>query len=164
VPTIQVNPAISPAQLYAFYVRNNICEARYAPERAAEVLRHPSVIVAAFEARTSPRASRDEEGDELVGIVRALTDGLAAAIMELSVDLRYQGAATEHRNGSLIEGDEAGLGARLGAAMLAELAARKVDFISAYIVANCEEPFYEALGFKHNAGHLVYYIDRRPYV
>jgi hypothetical protein len=152
VPTIQVNPAISPAQLYAFYERNNICEARYAPERAAEVLRHPSVIVAAF------------EGDELVAIVRALTDGLAAVIMELSVDLRYQGAATSHRNGSLIEGDVAGLGARLGAAMLAELAARKVDFISAYIVASCEEPFYEALGFKPNTGHLVYYIDRRPYV
>jgi len=64
----------------------------------------------------------------------------------------------------LIEADESGLGARLGAALLAELAARNIDFISSYIVADCEEPFYEALGFRPNTGHRVYYIDRRPYV
>jgi hypothetical protein len=38
------------------------------------------------------------------------------------------------------------------------------SFITCYIVANCEERFYQSLGFCENKGHLVYYIDKRTYV
>jgi hypothetical protein len=147
---LRVDPSISPSQLYAFYQRNNICEAGYTMERAAVVLAHPSIIVAAF------------DGEQLVAIARAVTDGLAAAIMEFSIDLRFQGT-TPHANGSLVEADPEGVGARLGKLLLDELARREIDFISAYVVENSEEPFYKALGFRHNAGHAVYMIDKRPY-
>jgi hypothetical protein len=148
---IQTNPPITPAQLFDFYERNHICEAAYGRERAAEVLNHPSLTIAAF------------DGETLVGLVRVLTDGLAAAIMEFSVDLAFQRGTPKHGNGALVESDEAGVGQRLGQTLLAELAARDIDFVSAYIVGDCEEPFYESLGFKPNAGHKVYAIDKRPY-
>ena len=53
---------------------------------------------------------------------------------------------------------------RLGERLLNELEAMGASFITCYIVANCEEQFYRALGFCENEGHLVYYIDKRPYV
>ena len=64
----------------------------------------------------------------------------------------------------MLEGDPFGLGARLGQALLAELDRLGSTFVSAYIVAGTEERFYEALGLTANVGHLVYYIDERPYV
>jgi len=149
--SICLDPVITPAQLYDFYVRNDICEAGYSEARAAEVLRHPSIIVAAF------------AGDRLVAIARALTDGLAAVIMEVSVDLAFQGP-TKLGNGSVIEGDEAGLGKRVAKTLLDELAARNVDFISMDIVEGYEEPFFESLGFSHNTGMRMFTIDKRPYV
>lgn len=150
-PEIRVDPPITTDQLYRFYQRNQICEAGYAPERAAQVLGQPGVIIAAF------------DGDALVGLARAVTDGLTAAIMEFSVELSLQGP-TRHRNGSLIEADRAGLAMQIGRALLAELEARRIDFISYDIVENCEEPFFEALGFQRNTGMINYIIDRRPYV
>ncbi len=81
--------------------------------------------------------------------------------MELSLDLRWQGAGG---NGSLMEGDAFGVGARLGRALLAELERLGATFVSAYIVQGAEEAFYESLGFCENAGHVVYCIDKRPYV
>lgn len=151
VPEIRVDPPITTDQLYRFYQRNQICEAGYTPERAAQVLGQPGVIIAAL------------DGDALVGIARAVTDGLTAAIMEFSVELSLQGP-TRHGNGSLIEADRAGLAMRIGRALLAELEARGIDFITYDIVENCEEPFFEALGFRRNTGMINYVIDRRPYV
>ena len=51
------------------------------------------------------------ESAELLGIVRASFDGLSAHLWEFSLDLRLQGE-TPHRNGSLIEGDLHGIGAK----------------------------------------------------
>jgi hypothetical protein len=150
-PEIRIDPPITPEQLYSFYQRNQICEAGYSQERAAVVLHHRGLIIAAF------------DRDALVGIVRVLTDGLAAAIMEFSVDLALQGS-TAHGNGSLIEADQAGLAARLGQVMLVELAARQVDFITYDVVEGSEESFFKALGFQRNTGMINYIIDRRPYV
>jgi hypothetical protein len=150
-PEIRIDPPITPEQLYAFYQRNQICEAGYSQDRAAVVLRYPGVIVAAF------------DGDALVGIVRVLTDGLTAAIMEFSIDLQLQGS-TVHGNGSLVENDEVGLAARLGQTMLAELAARQIDFVTYDVVEGREEAFFQTLGFQRNAGMVNYIIDRRPYV
>src|SRR5262249_43486556 len=116
-PEIRIDPAITPDQLHAFYRRNQISEAAYSQERAAVVLVAPGLVVAAF------------AGDALVGLVRVLTDGLAAAIMEFSVELALQGP-TVHGNGSLIEGDRAGLASRLGEVLIAELTARRIDFVA----------------------------------
>ena len=149
---IEVNPKITPDQLFSFYERNNICETGFGKETASKVLDHSSLIVAAFEA------------EELVGIARAMFDGLAAAIMEFCVALRYQGDKLRFGNGSLIEKDPFGLGGELGRVLVDELIKMGATFISYYIVENCEEGFYESLGFEHNTGHLVYIIDQRPYV
>lgn len=146
---VVVAPALTPDQLFDFYERNNICEVGHGKETAGRILHHPHVIVGAF------------ADGQLVGLARATFDGLSAAIMEFSLDLRWQRAGT---NGSLLEGDSFGLGARLGRALLAELDRLGSTFVSAYIVAGTEERFYESLGFTANVGHLVYYIDQRPYV
>jgi len=69
---VEVNPIITPKQLFSFYERNNCCEVGYGIEVATRVLEHSSLIIGAF------------EGQELVGVTRAMFDGVAAAIMELS--------------------------------------------------------------------------------
>ena len=146
--SIVVSPSLTADQLFDFYQRNNICEVGLGKEIAARILDHPHVVVGAF------------AGDELVGLARATFDGLSAAIMEFSLDLRWQRAGA---NGSLMEGDAFGLGARLGRVLLGELKQLGSRFISGYIVQGLEQAFYESLGFKENGGHLVYYIDERPY-
>lgn len=52
----------------------------------------------------------------------------------------------------------------MGEVLIAELLTTGATFVTAYIVEDCEEAFYGSLGFEHNAGHLAYCIDRRPYV
>ncbi len=84
--------------------------------------------------------------------------------MEFSLALAYQGENLKYENGSLIENDIYGVGNEIGRIMKEELSKMGATFISAYIVENCEEDFYQSLDFKHNTGHLVYYIDKRPYV
>lgn len=149
---ILVNPGIAPDQLFSFYQRNDICEKGFGKEVAAKVLDHSSLIIGAF------------EGDKLVGIARAMFDGLSAAVMEFCLELKYQGNDLQYNDGSLIEKDSSGLGKRIGRVLIDELIKMGATFITVYIVENCEELFYRSIGFEHNAGHLVYYIDRRPYV
>ena len=62
---IEVNPKITPEQLFSFYERNNCCETGYGIEVAIKVLQYSSLIIGAF------------EGDELVGMARAMFDGVA---------------------------------------------------------------------------------------
>lgn len=149
-PTIVVGPTLTPDQLFDFYERNNICEVGFGKQIAARILDHPHLMVAAI------------VDDELVGLARATFDGLSAAIMEFSLDLRWQGR-TPHGNGSLVEADPFGLGRQLGKALLDELDRLGSTFVSGYIVQCAEESFYQSLGFGENEGHLVYYIDQRPY-
>jgi len=52
----------------------------------------------------------------------------------------------------------------MGRVLIDELIKMGATFITGYIVENCEELFYRSIGFEHNTGHLVSYIDRRPYV
>ncbi len=148
---IEVSPRLTADELFEFYRRNNICEVGFGREVAARILDHPHVIVAAF------------AGGELVGLARATFDGLSAAIMELSLDVRWQGRGPD-ANGSLVEGDPFGVGTRLGHALLAELERLGSTFVSGYIVERAEEPFYTSIGFTPNEGHIVYIIDQRPYV
>ena len=148
---IEVDPSVTSDQLFDFYSRNNICEAEYGKETASRILAHPHVIVAAI------------QRDTIVGLARATFDGSAAHIMELSLALDRQGP-TRHNNGSLIEADPSGLGAEVSRRLLAELRSRGCDFVSCYIVAGCEEPFYSSIGFRENEGHLAYCVDERPYV
>lgn len=148
---IVVGPELTADELFGFYERNNICEVGFGKEVAARILDHPHVMVAAF------------AGEELVGLARATFDGLSAAIMEFSLDVRWQGRGPD-ANGSLMEGDPFGVGARLGHALLVELEQLGSTFVSGYILERAEEPFYTSIGFAPNEGHLVYIIARRPYV
>lgn len=149
--TISINPPISPAQLFTFYQRNNICEVGFGEEVAARVLRHSALVIAAL------------RGDQLVGLARAVFDGLSAQVMELSLDLELQGTPGRHANGSLIEQDAAGIGRELGIRLIEELRRMGATFISMSIVGGCEEPFYESIGFRENTGQKDYIIDERPY-
>ncbi len=150
--TIHVNPKLTADELFAFYERNDICEVGFGKDTAAKILEYPHLIVAA-------RAD-----DELIGLARATFDGLSAHIMEFSLDLRYQGGSPKYANGSLLEADERCVGKSLGECLLRELEAMGATFITGYIVADCEEAFYASLGFKENEGHVVYHLDKRPYV
>ena len=150
MPRIDVNPSLTPDQLLAYYQRNGICEAAYGRDGAARVLASPHLIVAAI------------DDGQLVGLARATSDGLSAHVMELSLDLGWQGD-TQYGNGSLVEADPRGLGAALGRRLLDELRSQGIDFVSCTIVQDCEEPVYSSMGFRHNHGHLAFYIDERPY-
>jgi hypothetical protein len=86
-----------------------------------------------------------------------------ALARRLDVELALQGP-TVHGNGSLIEGDRDGLASRLGEVLIAELTARRIDFVSYDIVEGPEQAFFEALGFLRNTGMINYVLDRRPYV
>ncbi len=149
---IMVNPDITDDQLFSFYQRNHICEEGYGKELACKPLQHSSLIIGAF-----------EEG-KLVGIARAMFDGLAGVIMEFCLDLEYQGTNLEYENGSLIGKDEHELGKRIGEVLIGELYEMGADFISCFIVEDYEEKFYDSLGFVPNTGHLTYHIDKRPYL
>lgn len=149
---ILVNPQITPDQLWGFYVRNDICEIGFGKEIAVKPLKHSSLIIGAF------------QGDKLVGIARAMFDGLSAVIMEFCLELELQGSGLVYDNGSLIEKDTFGIGKKIGDMLIDELGKMGATFISLYIVGNCEENFYNSIGFVENTGHLVYYIDKRPYV
>ena len=149
---IQINPKITANELFTFYEKNNICEVGFGKETASRILKYPHLIVAAF-------AEKD-----LIGLARATFDGLTAHIMEFSLDTRYQGDNLKHTNGSLIESDKSGVGRLLSEKLLHELKAMGAFFITSYIVAHCEEFFYQSIGFSENKGHLVYHIDKRPYI
>lgn len=146
---VVVQPNLSPDQLFDFYCRNGICDVASGKAMASRILSHPHVIVGAF------------SGDELVALARATFDGLGAAIMEISLDLRWQGP-TQHENGSLVEQDPHGLGAAVARRLLDELEHLGADFIAAYVVQGTEETFYHSIGLKKNAGHVVYTRHRRP--
>ena len=148
---IAVNPDITEEQLFSFYQRNHICEEGYGKKLACKPLYNSSLIVGAF------------EGDKLVGIARAMFDGLSAVIMEFCVELEYQGGNPEYNNGSLIGKDEFGLGKRIGEALLEKLFEMGADFISCDVVKDYEERFYESIGFEVHASVRTL-IDKRPYL
>ncbi len=149
---IRVNPAISPDQLFDFYVRNDVCEKGFGKDIAAKVLSHSSLIIGAF------------EGDKLVGIARALFDGLSTIIMEFCLELALQGPNLRYNNGSLVEQDSCGVGKRMIETLVRESYKMGSTFISTEVLQNCEESIYTGCGFRENAGLLIYYIDKRPYV
>ena len=148
---ILVNPEITDTQLFSFYRRNHICEEGYGKKKAALPLSHSSLVVGAF------------DGDKLVGIARAMFDGLSAVIMEFCLDLAYQGKNLAYENGSLIGRDDAGVGKIIGETLQKELFKMGADFISINIFGEYEADFYKSLGFEPNTGHEVFYIDKRPY-
>ena len=146
-------PTITDTQMWEFYVRNDICEAGYGRELAVKPLRYGnSHFVAAF------------FEDKLVGIVRALFDGLVMTIVECGLELALQGDDLVHDNGSLIEKDKYAIFKKMGLLLIDEakkLGCTMVDFT---IVENLEEATFQSIGMKHNTGHLNYYIELRPYV
>ncbi len=149
---IQVNPKITREQLFNFYVRNYICEVGFGKDIATKVLYNSSIIVGAF------------QGEELIGFSRAMFDGLSAVIMEFCLEIRLQGEEWKYSNGFLIEKDDFGIGNKMGKLLLNELDKMGATFFSLYIVEDCEEAFFELLGFREHKGHKSYIIDKRPYI
>jgi hypothetical protein len=149
---ILVNPTITNDQLFAFYQRNHVCEEGYGKEIACKPLSNSSVIIGAF------------EEDRLIGIARAMFDGLSAVIMEFCVELEWQGRDLEYNNGSLIGKDDFKLGKSIGETLTNELFKMGANFILYDIVKDYEEAFYESLGFEPHPGSIIYYIDKRPYL
>ncbi|HEY95303.1 MAG TPA: hypothetical protein G4O15_10265 [Dehalococcoidia bacterium] len=148
---IEINPVITDEELFSFYQRNHICEEGYG-RIEYPYLRKSSLIVGAF------------ESEKLVGIARAMFDGMTGVIMEFCLELEYQGTNLAYENGSLIGKDDYGLGKRIGDILINELFQMGADFIDApSIVENYEETFYESIGFEKKNNHLAYYIDKRPY-
>lgn len=148
---IEINPVIADEELYSFYQRNHICEEGYG-RIEYPYLWKSSLVVGAF------------EGEKLVGIARAMFDGMTGVIMEFCLELEYQGTQLEYENGSLIGKDEYGLGKRIGDTLITQLSSMGADFIETLpIVENYEEDFYESIGFERKNSHLCYYIDKRPY-
>jgi hypothetical protein len=154
---ISVNPKITPEQLFSFYERNAICEKGFGEEVASKVLKHSSLIIGAFE-----EIGVFEE-NKLVGIARAMFDGLSADITEFCLELKYQGDKLKYKNGSLIEKDSSGVGKKMGKVLVDELIKMGATFIEVSIVENCEEDFYKSIGFQ-NTGCRVYCIEKRPYI
>jgi len=135
---IVYQPKIDENQLWEFYVRNNICEVGHGKERAVLPLKHNPYIVAAY------------YEDKLVGIIRAMFDGLSASIMEFCLELSLQGENLEYNNGSIIERDEYGIAKKMGILLTDELRKLGNTFVSAYIVEGAEEEVYKSIGLTPN--------------
>ena len=149
---IKINPQITAEELYEFYKENDICEEGYGKDTASRVLKHSSVIVGAF------------LNNKLVGLTRAMFDGLTAEIVEFCLALEFQGRDLEYDNGSIIEKDESTVGKELGQAIIEELYKMGAYYVSAVVFEDAEKGFFESIGFRKNEGHANYVIDRRPYV
>ena len=149
---IKINPNITTDELYDFYKENDICEEGYGKDTASKVLKHSSVIVGAF------------LNNKLVGLSRAMFDGLAADIVEFCLALEFQGRDLEYDNGSIMEKDESKVGKELGQAIIEELYKMGAYYVSAVVFEEVEKGFFESIGFMKNEGHVNYVIDRRPYV
>jgi hypothetical protein len=149
---IEYMPKITDDQLYDFYVRNDICEAGHGKEAAVKPLKYSPYMVGAF-----------YEG-KLVGIVRAVFDGLTAVIMEFCLELELQGDNLQYDNGSIIEKDQYDIAKKMGILLIDELRKIGNTFVSAVILQHSEQDVYTSIGFKFNEGHAEYIIDERPYV
>jgi hypothetical protein len=150
--SIEYMPGITDEQLWDFYVRNDICEVGYGKEAAVKPLKCHPYIVGAF------------YNQKLVGIIRAMSDGLSAVIMEFCLELKLQGEDLKYNNGSLIEKDKYGIAKQMGVLLLDNLRKEGNTFTQAYIVKDIEEDVYDSIGLKLNEGHLAYIKDERPYV
>ena len=148
--TVREEPDLDPAELWDFYVEGECCEVRYGPQRAPSVLAKSDVVVTARNA------------GKLVGVARAITDGIDACIMELSLLPSHQGPGCVHEIAPLIEDDARGVGKRLAETLVHALLARGICFIERSSAYRTELPFYESAGFAPNTGHTPMYIDRRP--
>jgi len=150
---ISYMPKITDTQMWEFYIRNDICEAGYGRDLAVKPLKYGnSLIVAAF------------FEDKLVGIIRAVFDGLVMNIVECGLELALQGDDLVHDNGSLIEKDPHGIFKQMGLLLIDEAKKLGCTMIDFTIVENLEESTFQSIGMKHNTGHLPYYIELRPYV
>ena len=149
---IKYMPKISEDQLWNFYVRNDICEVGHGKEIAVKPLSfNPYIVCAFFE-------------EKLVGIIRAMFDGLTADIMEFCLECELQGDNLKYNNGSIIEYDKYGIAQKMGNLLINELKKLGNTFVTAYVLDETEEKVYESIGLSQNVGHSVFIKDERPYV
>lgn len=148
---IEYMPQITDDQLWEFYVRNDICEVGHGKDVAVKPLKFNPFIVGAFYDK------------KLVGIIRAMFDGISADIMEYCLELELQGDNLEYNNGSIIEKDKYSIAKQMGTLLIDELRKLGNTFVATYIVEGAQENIYHSIGLFHNKGHLVFVKDERPY-
>jgi len=147
---ILVNPEISEDQLWGYYARNGMYEAKcYDKKTAAIPLRNSTLIIGAF------------HENELVGIIRVLHDGLDASVHEFGLELELQGD-NRYEVGALLESDRFGIAKKMGLIMIEELDKAGIHFTSHTIVNGIENSIVESIGLTENKGHAQYIIDTRP--
>jgi hypothetical protein len=146
-----VSNKLKPGELYRFYKRNNICEAKYGKVISEKVLGHPGIWVSAY------------NGKILIGFIRAIFDGLSAEIVEYCLGLKFQNF-NNYRNGSFIDSDPYGIAKKMITILLSELRKKGCYFYSANLHSKQEQRFFSSLGFIENKGMRNYVIDARPYV
>ena len=149
---IRVCQPVKEGELYEFYKRNHICEEGYGRQLSEAPLKHEGVWVAAY------------DNGQLIGFARALHDGLRGEIMEINLDLRYQGE-NSFQNGCFVESDPQGIARRVAVSLLKELRRRGCYFFPAVLYKDdAEKEFYESFGFCENTDHREFIIDAGPYV
>ena len=147
---ILLNPEISEDQLWDFYARNDMYEAQcYDKKTAAILLKKSDIIIGAF------------YEIELVGIIRAIHDGLDAKICEFSLELELQGP-NRCQNGALIESDQYGIAKKMGLMMIEELQKAGIYFIGYGVEDGIDNWLAESIGLTKSDGHVEYILDNRP--
>jgi len=146
---VEEEPGLSAEDLWQFYVENNCCETRYPMERATSVLQNSAAVVTA----------RDH--GKLVGVARAVSDGLSAQVMELSVALSHQGPGARNGTGALVEDDKFDVGKRLGQTLVEVLHSQGVDWIE-MVAWKTELETYSDAGFQVKEEDRAVFVDTRP--
>lgn len=91
---------------------------------------------------------------ELIGIARAVTDGLWGGLAECKLDPSYQGPACITRTDGRIEHDTDGIAREMACLVIKALRDYGVERINA-IAHGTEEDFCEDLGFRKRQGVVV---------
>ena len=146
---VEEEPGLSPEDLWQFYVETNCCETRYPMERATSVLQNSAAVITA----------RDH--GKLVGVARAVSDGLCAQVMELSVALSHQGPGARNGTGALVEDDKFDVGKRLALTLVRLLRSRGVDWIE-MVAWKTELDTYRDAGFQVKEEDRTVFVDARP--
>ena len=137
----ETNARLDAGELLAFYRRQ-----QHAPglsrEKVQRMLDNTFCLVVA------------RRNEELIGLARAVTDGLWGRLAECKLDPIYQGPACVTRKEGRIEHDSGGIAremARLAIEALREFGVERIDAV-AY---GTEVDFCEELGFKKQRGAVA---------
>ena len=97
-------------------------------------------------------------GGDLIGIARAVTDGVNGYLTECKLDPRFQGPAAVTRMEGRIEHDQEGIAKEMACRVIDELRGAGVERVHV-LGYGTEADFCEELGFKKIGGMVALYLD-----